>query len=153
MEMAKDKYMIEEGCMLINKGIRLGTHALEELAESETDQNAKGIGCYMLAQSIELLLKGLCNIFGETPPSHHIIKHPARMLYNIYEHKVPELNIIIDDLIDISNNSFAYVIQTWQVDGRYYDVSSQQSYIDKAELIYCGLKRFIYSYGLHDLSK
>lgn len=152
MNYAKDKFMIEEGTMLINKGIRLGTHALEELAESETDKNAKGIGCYMLAQSIELLLKGLCNIFGETPPAHHIIKHPARMLYGIYERKVPELHIIVDDLNDISNNAFAYVIQTWQVDGRYNDVSSQQSYIDKAELIYYGLKRFIYNNGLHELT-
>lgn len=150
MKFAKDKYMIEEGNMLINKGLRLGIHALEELEESEIDKNAKGIGCYMLAQSIELLLKGLCNMFGETPPAHHILKHTARILYNIYERTVPELGIIIDDLQDISNNAFAYVIQTWQVDGRYNDVSSQQEYIDKAELIYYGLKRFIYSNGLHE---
>ncbi len=150
MKFAKDQNMIEEGNSLINKGIRLGKHALEELEECETDKNAKGIGCYMLAQSIELLIKGLCNMFGETPPPHHIIKHSARLLYRIYEKSVPELAIIRDDLIDISNNAFAYVIQTWQVDGRYNDVSSQQEYIDKAELVFYGLRRFIYNNGLHE---
>lgn len=150
MKLAKDKGMIEEGCMLINKGMILGSHAKDILDDIKRDDNALGIGCYMLAQSIELLIKGLCLTFGETPPCHHIIKHSARMLINIYERKCPELGIIRDDLVDISDNAFAYVIQTWQKEGRYEFLTTEQDYVDKAEFIYLGLKRFVMCYQLNE---
>lgn len=149
MYKSPDASMIEEGCMLINKGLKLGVHALEELDDPNADDNSLGIGCYMLAQSIELLIKGLCYTFNETPPPHHIIKHSAKLLLNVYESKVPEMYCIDTGLNEICENKFAYIIQTWQKDGRYEFLQANREYIEKAELIYADLKRFIYNYQLH----
>lgn len=151
LRLSSDKGMLEEGCMLINKGLRLGTHAKEELDLSDRDDNSTGIGCYMIAQSIELLIKGMCFIFDHTPPTHHILKHSARILISIRETTVPELAFIQDGLEDISDNAFAYIIQTWQKNGRYDFLTADQEYIDKAELIYTDLKRFIKNNSLDEL--
>lgn len=151
LKVSSDKSMIEEGVMLINKGLHLGIHAQEELDDPNRTDDATGIGCYMLAQSIELLIKGMCFIFGCTPPDHHIIKHSARLLLNIYNRQIKELYMIQEGLIDISDNSYAYTIQTWQKLGRYDFLQADQDDIDKAEVIYNDLKRFILSYQLNIL--
>ena len=93
-KLAKDRGMIEEGVMLINKGIKLSSHANEELNDINNTQDGVGLGCYMLVQAIELLIKGLVHCFGENTNYNHVIKPIARQLINICEHRDPELNRI-----------------------------------------------------------
>jgi HEPN domain-containing protein len=150
-KLAKDKNMIEEGVMLINKGIKLGFHACEELNDDNNTQDGIGIGCYMLDQAIELLIKGLVHCFGETTPENHVIKPIARQLIAIYEHRVPELSSILASLEDLSNNHFTYVLHTWQSNGRYYFLDAEKSYVEKAQNVYNDLVRFSRNYQLTEV--
>lgn len=150
-KLARDVGMIEEGVMLINKGIRLGVHANEELDDPTATQDGIGIGCYMIVQAIELLIKGLCNCFGEIPPTNHVIRQSARMLLHLHERRVPELNQIRASLDDISDNTFTYIIHTWQVSGRYEFLEADKSYIEKAQNVYSDLVRFSRNYQLTEV--
>lgn len=150
-KLSKDRGMIEEGVMLINKGIKLGIHANEELDDSSNTQDGIGIGCYMIVQAIELLIKGLVHCFGETPPTNHVIKQSARQLLQIYEHRVPELNQIRASLDDISDNAFTYVIHTWQTDGRYDFLEADKNYIERSQNVYNDLVRFSRNYQLTEV--
>ena len=147
-KLAKDHNMIEEGVMLINKGKKLGSHACEELCDEQNTQDGIGIGCYMIVQAIELLIKGLVTCFGENPPPTHIIRQSARQLLNIYEHRVPELSQISASLDDISDNSFTYVIHLWQTAGRYDFLKADKDYIERAINVYNDLVRFSRNYQL-----
>ena len=151
LNLAKDKSMVEEGIMLSNKGIRLGTHAFEELEDGYTDEDALGLGCYLLSQSIELILKGLCILFGEQPQTNHVIKYPARTLKYLSNRRVPELVRIQESLEEISSNDFSYVIQTWNAHGRYDFLIATRDYIDRAEIVFSDLKRFILNYHILEI--
>lgn len=152
-KLAKDRGMIEEGVMLINKGIKLSSHANEELNDINNTQDGVGLGCYMLVQAIELLIKGLVHCFGENTNYNHVIKPIARQLINICEHRVPELNRIRCSLDDLSDNAFTYIIHTWQVDGRYDFLEVDRQYIDKALNVCNDLIRFAKNYQLTEIKE
>lgn len=150
-KLASDHGMIEEGVMLINKGIKLGIHANEELDDPSNTQDGIGVGCYLLTQAIELLMKGLINCFGELPQANHVISNCARQLLMIGEHRVSELNQISASLYDISDKSFTYIIYTWQTAGRYNFLETEKSDIEKAQNVYNDLVRFSRNYQLTEV--
>ena len=152
-KLAKDQSMIEEGVMLVNKGIKLGIHGNEELNDINASSDGIGIGCFLLTQGIELLIKGLINIFGENPPVNHVTKQCARQLINICEHRVPELNQIRASLDDLSNNAFTYILHTWQTAGRYDFLEAENRYINKAQDVYNDLVRFVRNYQLTEVKE
>lgn len=113
MKLSKQDDMLETGCMYMNKGIIIGSKAKDLLDEgyadeSKPNEDAIGVGSYLLAQSIELLIKGLCFLIDQTPPEHHIIKHSARLLLDNYKSDCPELSTIECTLEDLNSNSFNY---------------------------------------------
>lgn len=155
MNITRDKDLYQQGLLYIKNGLKLC-----EMVESELDivfytqktYNPEiGLCGYLMSQSIELLVKGICCQLGGEVEHNHVIKNAARELKTFVKNNY-ELNQILDDINDLCDNKFSYILKRWQSDGRYEPIVLEKIDVEQAILIMSKLKRFVKTFQL-DIEK
>lgn len=138
----------QEGRVLIKHGIKAQSIAIEFIDAYTADKTQiadKDWGCYMLQQSIELLLKGLIKYYGEDYRSGHLVKYNAQLLLTMSEH-YPELREIQDTLSTLATTLIASEMQKWQSIARYKELCVKFNAIKQADEISETLVQYIRRY-------
>ena len=126
--------------------IKIGIKALEkshmfiEDFKKDGDDSNLNWGCFMLQQAMELMLKGLCETYGEECAFGHMLSDNVEVLKGLYD-KAPDLKEL-DDVLDIANQK-SYIYISWETKSRYSRFNATEKNIEDAFMIADRLKDYI----------
>ena len=126
------------------KALSSANNFIHDYIKSHDDSDLNW-GCFMLQQSMELMLKGIVECYGEESAFGHLISDNSEILQNLYN-KVPELKEI-DNTLNECNNK-AYIFISWKTKTRYSVFNATDKNINIAFKICNELKDYIYKHKL-----
>lgn len=136
----------QEGRVLIMNGLKAHSIAVENIEAYLVDPEKiteKNWGCYMLQQSIELILKGLIKYYCEDFREGHLVKYNANFLLELSA-KYSELRELSDILNQLVSTRISAEMFKWQSIARYKEIWTKNSYIEQADEISEVLTQYIH---------
>ncbi len=139
-----DEDLRNEGRMLIQNAIK-ARNITEPLLDSIYCNKAEAAdtnwACYMLAQAIELALKGLIKYYYENFREGHFVANNAKLLESLSE-KNPELREISGTLSDLQTG-YSVMLCRWSALGRYKELYVTKPDIEKADEMLDDIVKFL----------
>ena len=139
-----DEDIRNEGIVLINNALRarsLSEPLLDSYFCGTADVSSINWACYMMQQSIELILKGLIKYYYEDFREGHLVKYNAQFLMEL-SGAYDELREIYDILLDLSS-SLSVMLYKWESFSRYKELYVNKPQIERVNNILDELIPFI----------